>query len=288
MMNETTIETSTEMYVGLKGKESISVLYVDDESLFLKVAKHCLEIEGPFQVETAVSAEEAMGKLNEKAFDVVVSDFQMPGKNGLQFLKELREKGNRVPFIIMNGKGMEEVAIKALNLGAAQYVNKVGFPKTVYGELAHSIQLAVEARRAVGPPPASERKPGDLLRNARDALSFLRRARPMNWSSALMYASGFSYVAAAVMTLGGYPALDPSFLPESIQIIFYLVMPLLLAASMFFRPLRFMLSGLYGVAAMFSFSGVQQWVNYYGDPSILGPAMAAWDLSLAVALLKDS
>ena len=68
MMNKTTVETSTEMYVDLKGKESISVLYVDDESLFLKVAKHCLEMEGPFQVETAFSAEEAMRKLNNKGY----------------------------------------------------------------------------------------------------------------------------------------------------------------------------------------------------------------------------
>ena len=66
----------------------------------------------------------------------------------LNFLKELREKGNTVPFIVFTGKGREEIAIKALNLGADGYFNKSGDPETVYGELAHGIRQAVEKRRA--------------------------------------------------------------------------------------------------------------------------------------------
>ena len=46
-------------------------------------------------------------------YDVVVSDYEMPQKDGLQFLKELREQNNEIPFILFTGKGREEVAIQS-------------------------------------------------------------------------------------------------------------------------------------------------------------------------------
>jgi PAS domain S-box-containing protein len=87
-------------------------------------------------------------KMKNKVFDVVVSDYQMPKKSGLDFLKELRDSGNAIPFILFTGKGREEVAEKALNLGADRYFNKFGNPETVYGELVHGIRQAVAQRRA--------------------------------------------------------------------------------------------------------------------------------------------
>jgi len=47
------------------------------------------------------------------------------------------------------------------------------------------------------------------------------------------------------------------------------------------------LAAVYGVMAILSFSGIQVWIHYAGDKSVLGPAMAAWDLALAIALLLD-
>ena len=73
----------------------------------------------------------------------------MPGKNGLHFLKELREEGIDTPFIVLTGKSREEIAIQALNLGADHYVCKATSPETLYGELAHSLVFAVERRKAL-------------------------------------------------------------------------------------------------------------------------------------------
>jgi PAS domain S-box-containing protein len=129
-------------------KAPIRILHVDDDTGFLKTAKQCLEVQGHFRMDTASSVDEAMEKMKKEKYDVVVCDYQMPGKDGLQFLKELRQKGNSIPFIIFTGKGREEVAIKALNLGADGYFNKAGDSDTVYGELAHGIHLIVERNRA--------------------------------------------------------------------------------------------------------------------------------------------
>jgi PAS domain S-box-containing protein len=141
-MNQHTVECP-EIVVELDDKKPIRVLHVDDEPSLLKISKQCLEMEGPFQVYTASSVEEAMERLKKETFDALVSDYLMPGKDGLQFLKELRQKGNKIPFIIFTGKGREEVAIRALNLGADGYFNKIGPPETVYCELAHGIRLTV-------------------------------------------------------------------------------------------------------------------------------------------------
>jgi len=157
-MVELTVQSRTEIVVGSAEKKLIRVLHVDDEVGLLEVAKQCLELQGPFEVDTACSVEEALVKLENQRYDAVVSDYQMPGKDGLQFLETLRKNGNNIPFIIFTGKGREEIAGKALNLGADQYLNKNGDPETVYGELAHGIIGAVERMRAKEELRESERK----------------------------------------------------------------------------------------------------------------------------------
>jgi len=156
-MVESVVQSHAEIVVG-SAEKLIRVLHVDDELGLLKVAKQCLELQGPFQVDTAGSVEEALNKLKEKDYDTVVSDYQMPGKDGLQFLEILRKEGNATPFIMFTGRGREEIAIKALNLGADQYLSKTGDPETVYGELAHCIILASERKRARAALAESEEK----------------------------------------------------------------------------------------------------------------------------------
>ena len=147
-MAESDLEAPIQVVACLNDKESIRVLHVDDDACLLKVADECLKMEGPFEVDDALSVDEALNKMKEKEYDAVVSDYQMPGKDGLEFLSLLRKKGNGIPFIIFTGRGREEVAIKALNLGADQYLNKAGDPETVYCELAHAIRQALDRRSA--------------------------------------------------------------------------------------------------------------------------------------------
>jgi PAS domain S-box-containing protein len=170
-MDETVVESSAKPILDLN--EKIRVLHVDDDSGLLKITKQCLEMEASVQVDTAISVEEAFKKMEKEKYDVIISDYKMPTKDGLEFLKELREKGNAIPFIMFTGKGREEVAIKALNLGANQYLNKVGETETVYTELAHSITELAKTRKAEKKQCESEKKFRNLFEKANDGLVFV-------------------------------------------------------------------------------------------------------------------
>jgi len=138
---------ATGVLLNLTDEERLYVLHVDGDSCCLKVAKECLEMQGKLLVDNALSAEAAVEKMKNKKYDIVICDYVMPKKNGLEFLKDLRDAGNDIPFIMFTGEGREEVAIKALTLGADRYFNKVGDPETVYGELAHSVFQVVQGRK---------------------------------------------------------------------------------------------------------------------------------------------
>ncbi len=169
-MSESTVESTARVVVDWTEKTPIHVLHVDDDVGFLKAARQLLEMQGRFEVDTALSVKEAMEKLKEKTFDAVVSDYQMPERDGLDFLRELRDKGNNVPFIMFTGKGREDVAMKALNFGADRYLKKHGDPEAVYGELAYSVRQAVERERAQTTVKRSEEKLRSLFENARDVI----------------------------------------------------------------------------------------------------------------------
>ncbi|MGA2523757.1 MAG: PAS domain S-box protein [Candidatus Bathyarchaeia archaeon] len=129
-------------------KEALHILHVDDDTSLLQVSKMILETENNFLIERANSVDEAFTKMKTRTYDAIICDYEMPLKNGLEFLKELKEQNRDIPFILFTGKGREDVAVKALNLGADSYVNKNGSPETVYCELADAIGKSVERKRS--------------------------------------------------------------------------------------------------------------------------------------------
>ena len=153
-----------------ESEKIMRVLHVDDDLVLLKTAKSCLEMQGQFEIDAASSVEDALKKIGESEYDAIISDYQMPSIDGLEFLKELRDQGNKIPFIIFTGKGREEVAIKALNLGADQYLDKHGDPETVYTELAHNIREAVEKRNMTQMLVESEEKYRNLVEDTKDSI----------------------------------------------------------------------------------------------------------------------
>ncbi len=126
----------------------IHVLYVDDEPDFAELAADMLERENEWlTVETATSARNGLDRLAANHFDCVVSDYDMPGQNGIEFLETVREEHGDLPFILYTGKGSEEVASDAISAGVTDYLQKERGTGQ-YPVLANRIRNAVEKYRA--------------------------------------------------------------------------------------------------------------------------------------------
>lgn len=125
----------------------ISLLYVDDEPELLDLCKRFLELDGEFSVFTAPSADQGLQTLTGGGFDAIISDYQMPEKDGIEFLKQVRAEKGDIPFILFTGRGREEVVIEAINNGADFYLQKGGDPKAMFSELGHKIRQAVRRRK---------------------------------------------------------------------------------------------------------------------------------------------
>ena len=128
--------------------QKIATLFVDDEPALLEVAKEFIENEGNVHVDIAESVRAALDVLNTQKYDAIVSDYQMPGMNGIEFLKALRERNDNTPFILFTGKGREEIVIEALNNGADFYLQKGGDLKSQFAELTNMIRQLVSQRRS--------------------------------------------------------------------------------------------------------------------------------------------
>jgi PAS domain S-box-containing protein len=178
------VEPVNAVYTDLASGKKIRVLHVDNDAPFLAVAVHCLEEQGPFQVDTALSANEALEKLRDADYDAVVADYQMPGKNGLELLKEMRQAGITVPFILFTCKGKEEIAIKALNSDVEQYIDKQGNAEATYEELKHSILSAVKRRRTEKRLKESENLLRQITENIQDTLMLTDKNLIITYASA--------------------------------------------------------------------------------------------------------
>jgi DNA-binding NtrC family response regulator len=105
--------------------DKIRILYIDDYELDRELVKDALEKEhGGFEVFEASNREEFEKLLQTQGFDVVLSDFNIAGFEGLQVLEAVRSFDVDLPVIIVTGTGSEEIAVKALKQGAFDYVIK--------------------------------------------------------------------------------------------------------------------------------------------------------------------
>jgi DNA-binding NtrC family response regulator len=105
--------------------EPIHILYVDDYPLDRELVRDALEREhGGFQLTEAASRQEFEERLAEGDYDLILSDFNILGFEGLQVIDSIQARDPRLPVVIVTGTGSEEVAVEAMKRGATDYVIK--------------------------------------------------------------------------------------------------------------------------------------------------------------------
>ena len=100
-----------------------SVLIIDDEAEIRESLQTLLEMEG-FEVETAVSGEAGIAQMADRPFDLILLDLTLPGRNGMEILSEIRSHDSRLPVIMITAYGTVENAVRAMQSGAANFVQK--------------------------------------------------------------------------------------------------------------------------------------------------------------------
>ena len=127
--------------------DTIRVLHVDDDPDFSELAATYLEREDArIDVRGATSTGAALDVLAERDVDCVVSDYDMPDRNGIELLEVVRERHGDLPFVLFTGKGSEEIASEAISAGVTDYLQKRGGMEQ-YTLLANRIRNAVGSDR---------------------------------------------------------------------------------------------------------------------------------------------
>ena len=152
----------------------IRVLLVDDESDQLDIAELGLSNNGDeFTVLLESSPLAAVKLVHSSPIDCIVSDYLMPEMDGLELCKKLRAEGYETPFIVFTGQGSEEVAERAFDVGADNYIRKEK-NLSVYAVLAKSIKSLVLRHRAEESLRDSEERYRSLFSNMSSAFAYIK------------------------------------------------------------------------------------------------------------------
>src|SRR6202046_1299544 len=120
-----------------------SVLIIDDEAEIRESLQTLLEMEG-FEVESAISGEDGLSQMADRPFDLVLLDLTLPGRDGMDILSEIRSHDSRLPVIMITAFGTVENAVRAMQVGATNFVQKPGDNEKLLGD----VRTAVGWRRA--------------------------------------------------------------------------------------------------------------------------------------------
>jgi PAS domain S-box-containing protein len=124
--------------------ETVRILHVDDDRDVAELtATFLIREDDRFEIETAHTVPNGLDLLSQSVFDCIISDYDMPSRNGIEFLKAVREDYPDLPFILYTGNGSEEISSEAISAGVTDYLRKESGTDQ-YTTLANRVRNAVE------------------------------------------------------------------------------------------------------------------------------------------------
>ncbi len=126
-----------------EGMNALRILLIEDEARLANAVKQGL-VEEDFTVEIAGSAEEAEATIARGALDLIVLDLGLPGKGGLELLRDMRAAGNQTPVLILTARGSLEERVAGLDSGGDDYLTK----PFAFAELVARIKALARRPRA--------------------------------------------------------------------------------------------------------------------------------------------
>ncbi len=124
----------------------MTILIGDDHSVVRRGLRNILNDAFPFaQIEEASDGIELLDKALEQEWSIIISDITMPGKTGIEVLKELKETKPKQPVLILSVHAPEQYAVRTLKAGAAGYLTKESAPD----ELVKAVQHILSGRKYI-------------------------------------------------------------------------------------------------------------------------------------------
>lgn len=130
--------------------EQARILVVDDDDLARMGVQRVLSREG-YAVMEAASAEQALERLRQQRFDLVITDLQMPGMDGFELLQALKQRGSQLPVVMLTGHGSMETVLQALRHGVNDFLTKPYQPEELLAIVAREV-----ARYRKSLPPGAD------------------------------------------------------------------------------------------------------------------------------------
>jgi DNA-binding NtrC family response regulator len=126
---------------------TISVLYVDDTPELVNLICMYLDRDGEMMVDTSLSIDEAINKMRYISYDVIVTDYNNTEEKGNELLRNVRAKGERIPFVYFVLFRIAEYEDEAKQLGQVSFIEKIGNSGTNFKKLRKIIFQAVREGR---------------------------------------------------------------------------------------------------------------------------------------------
>lgn len=149
-----------------------SVLIIDDDPTFCLMLKSFLT-KKEFAAETAFSGTEAINQVSKNDFDVVLSDFRLPDTDGLALLEEIRDLKPGTPVIIMTSYADIRIAVKAMKIGAYEYVTKPVNPDEILLIIRNALNREKEREAMPAPVPKTKSDSGAKKPTVKNGLEYV-------------------------------------------------------------------------------------------------------------------
>jgi len=111
-----------------------NILVVDDEEVICNSLRKILTRKD-YLVETALNADDALEKIQHKNFDLVITDIMMPGLDGIDFLKYIKDNYPEIDVMMITGFPSIESTVRSIKLGAFDYIQKPFTPQEILGRM---------------------------------------------------------------------------------------------------------------------------------------------------------
>jgi CheY-like chemotaxis protein len=147
-------------------KGRLTLLVVDDEQIVLDSARKLLRKE-PFELVTAGSAAEGLDLLEGGGIQVVLTDLKMPGMDGLEFTRRIKERWPTIPVVMVTGYATIRTAMQAMRLGAFDYIAKPFTKAELRGIVKRALHLVAEVERDTPYGEAAEDASGQTVTASR-------------------------------------------------------------------------------------------------------------------------